>query len=80
MGSRERTLRRYAAGRELAVVAVYADGDFVRLIEDAQADEFDAVVVPNRGDAGAAATDYDRLRDRLSAVCVRLLVADEASA
>jgi hypothetical protein len=78
-GTREHALRHYATGRELAVVAVYCDADFTRLIEDAQADDFDAVVISSWRDAGPADPEYSRLRDTLSAVSVRLLVADEAS-
>ena len=78
-GARERALRRYTDAQQLAVIAVYSDADLARLVEDAQADNFDAVVIANRADIGPTAKDYSRLRDALSAVSVRLLVADETS-
>ncbi len=78
-GARERALRRYADAQRLSVVAVYSDADLARLIEDAQADDFDAVIIARAGDAGPSSSDYRRLRDTLGAVSVRLLVADETA-
>jgi len=78
-GARERALRSYTDAQQLAVVAVYSDADLERMVEDAQADNFDAVVIANRADIGPTANDYSRLRDALSAVSVRLLIADETS-
>ena len=79
---RERALRRYAGTLGLDVVAVYRDEDgagLPRLIEDARGDQFDAVAVADRADVAPDTTDYDRLRDSLTEVSVRLLVADETA-
>ncbi len=82
--AREGGLRRYAGTVGLDVVAVYRDAGeegVARLVEDARADLFDAVVVVDRADIASDATghDGDRLRDLLTEVSVRLLVADETS-
>ncbi len=78
---REAALRRYADGPGLAVVAVYREmggPGLARLIEDAQADQFDAVIVASRAAVASDAASYDRLRDAITEVSVRLLVADES--
>ncbi len=86
--ARERALRRYVGTVGLAVVAVYRDTgeeSLARLVEDARADLFDAVVVADRADIASGATgdetgdDGGRLRDLLTEVSVRLIVADETS-
>ncbi len=78
----EGALRRYAGTVGLDVVAVYRDtGEegLARLVEDARADLFDAVVVADRDDIASDATGHDggRLRDLLTEVSVRLLVAGD---
>ncbi len=80
-GGRESTLRRYTDAQGLAVVALYRDtggSELARLIEDTQADQFDAVVIASRADVASDAVGYDRLRDALTEVSVRLLVVDES--
>jgi len=82
--AREGALRRYAETVGLAVVAVYRDtGEegVARLVEDARADFFDAVVVASRAAIASDATGDDggRLRDMLTEVSVRLLVADDTT-
>ncbi len=82
--AREVGLRRYAGTVGLDVVAVYRDTSeegVARLVEDARADLFDAVVVADRTDIASDTTGDDggRLRDLLTEVSVRLLVADETA-
>lgn len=82
--AREQSLRRYAGTLGLDVVAVYRDpGEegVARLVEDARADLFDAVVAASRAAIASDATGDDggRLRDLLTEVSVRLLVADETT-
>ena len=80
----EQSLRRYAETLGLDVVAVYRDTSeesLARLVEDARADLFDAVVVASRAAiaSGASGAAGDRLRDLLTEVSVRLLVADDTA-
>lgn len=77
----EEVLRLYAGTHGFTIADVYSDtGERPardRLVTDAQADMFDAVLITDRSRLARDDEDYDRIRDVLTEVSVRLIVLSD---
>ena len=77
----EEALRLYAGTHGFTIADVYSDtgerSARERLVTDAQADMCDAVLITERNCLARDAEDYDRIRDVLTEVSVRLIVLSD---